>query len=81
MKPYYEDEHATIYCGDCREVLPYIDGVDVVLTDPPYGLSFMGSGSTLVAAREHGGQKAIGIDKDEHNCEIAANRLAQGTLF
>lgn len=37
MTPYYEDDHVTIYHGDCREVLPALDPVDLVLTDPPYG--------------------------------------------
>ena len=32
----------TIYTGDCLEVLPEISVVSGVLTDPPYGLSFMG---------------------------------------
>lgn len=36
MKPYYEDESVTIYHGDCRDVLPGISDVDLVLTDPPY---------------------------------------------
>ena len=37
MKPYYSDKWVTIYCGDCREVLPQLDvKVDLVLTDPPY---------------------------------------------
>jgi site-specific DNA-methyltransferase (adenine-specific) len=38
MKPYYQDESVTIYNADCREVLPTLDKVDLVLTDPPYGL-------------------------------------------
>lgn len=38
MKPYYEDEAVVIYHGDCREVLPSLPKVDLVLTDPPYGL-------------------------------------------
>ena len=44
MKPYYEDEQTTIYNGDCREILETLpdDSVDAVVTDPPYGLSFMG---------------------------------------
>ena len=29
---------ATLYCGDCREVLPTLPKVDAVLTDPPYGI-------------------------------------------
>ena len=39
MKPYYQDEWVTIYHGDCREILPTLEKVDLVLTDPPYGIN------------------------------------------
>ena len=39
MTPYYQDNHCTIYHGDCLEVLPHLDPVDLVLTDPPYGIN------------------------------------------
>lgn len=29
---------ATIYLGDCLEILPTLSGVDAVVTDPPYGI-------------------------------------------
>jgi len=29
-------EGVTVYCGDCREILPVLDVVDAVVTDPPY---------------------------------------------
>ena len=28
----------TLYCGDCREILPTLGKVDAVITDPPYGI-------------------------------------------
>ena len=31
---------ATLYLGDCREIAPTLEGVDVVVTDPPYGIGF-----------------------------------------
>lgn len=36
MTPYYEEAGIVIYHGDCREVLPTLGPVDLVLTDPPY---------------------------------------------
>ncbi len=39
-KPYYQDSYVTIYHGDCREILPTLPKVDLVLTDPPYGIDY-----------------------------------------
>ncbi len=41
MKPYYSDDYVTIYHGDNREILPALEKVDLVLTDPPYGIPVM----------------------------------------
>lgn len=38
MTPYYDDGQITIYHADCRDVLPTLEPVDLVLTDPPYGV-------------------------------------------
>jgi len=35
---YYSDDYAAIAHGDCREILPLLPKVDLVLTDPPYGI-------------------------------------------
>ena len=39
MNPYYQDDYCTIYHGDCRDIMPSLPKVDLVLTDPPYGIS------------------------------------------
>ena len=40
VKPYYDDGRGiVIYNCDCREVLPTLGPVDLVLTDPPYGIA------------------------------------------
>ena len=40
MTPYYDRDGITIYCGDCRDVLPRLGKVDFVVSDPPYGISY-----------------------------------------
>jgi len=44
---------ATLYLGDCLEILPTLPKVDAVITDPPYGIN---------AARDRNSQKDGWID-------------------
>lgn len=79
MKPYYEHAGITIYHGDCREILPWLpalDSVDLVLTDPPYGIGlntdnsrFSGGSAGSMAKRGDGsgtgaGSPVIGDESD-----------------
>jgi site-specific DNA-methyltransferase (adenine-specific) len=61
LNPYYEHGGVSIYHGDCRDILPSIGRVDLLLTDPPYGISLntdnsrFSGGTSRSAARRGGG--------------------------
>lgn len=67
MTPYYEDHGITIYHGDCRELLPSLESVDVVLTDPPYSAEthekqWIAHALTKGKARFHTKDTGLGFD-------------------
>jgi site-specific DNA-methyltransferase (adenine-specific)/modification methylase len=43
--------NATLYLGDCRDILPTLGKVDAVITDPPYGIE--------TGAKKCGGSKSL----------------------
>ena len=61
---------ATLYLGDCLEILPTLGKVDAVVTDPPYGIGRDGQRRT---SGGHGGRKEyefLGWDKARPTKEI-----------
>lgn len=54
---------ATLYLGDCMDILPTLDKVDAVITDPPYGID---ENSKKVASRQrkNGNSKALADQRD-----------------
>ena len=91
MEPWHHDDRATIYNGDCLEVLRALPdaSVDAVVTDPPYGLEFMGKewdsfGDTRQPGDENftPGSGPFGRAKVRHGpwrSVAAASRMASGT--
>ncbi len=57
---------ATLYLGDCREILPLLPKVDAVVTDPPYGLGKRMSGGTWATKATH--------YADMHKWDLEANQ-------
>lgn len=61
---------ATLYLGDCRDILPTLGPVDAVVTDPPYGIGKDGQKRTKGG---NGGRKAYdfkGWDKERPEAEL-----------
>ncbi|CAB5212378.1 DNA methylase N-4/N-6 [uncultured Caudovirales phage] len=55
-----EFENATLYLGDCMEILPTLEKVDAVITDPPYGLGERMKGGTKRFRTGEGGMNTLG---------------------
>lgn len=57
--------NATLYLGDCLEVMATLEGVGAIISDPPYGIAFA-----------HGGNDRSGIGKGRYATKFAGEAIA-----
>jgi DNA modification methylase len=62
LRPVYEDEYATVYLGDARDIIRSLS-YDVIVTDPPYGMA-LSSGRPRAAVNAEMGDLSIANDHD-----------------
>jgi hypothetical protein len=69
---------ATLYLGDCREILPTLGGVAAIVTDPPYG-NANHDGDYNASLNEHRGieNKPIANDTAEEMRDVVDAMLTQ----
>ena len=65
MKPYFENDNGVIYHGDCFDIMPQLDAVDLVVTDPPYGERIDRKGKKYGDAT-HTSRKPVNIGWDDN---------------
>jgi len=78
IKPYYADDYAVVIHGDCREILPGLSPVDLVLTDPPYGIGRDGKPPSTSSHGGHKGYQFLGWDHSRPSGETLETVLAKG---
>ena len=61
---------ATLYLGDCRDILPTLEQVDLVCTDPPYGIGEDGGACRTRGKPGYAKHEAKGWDKDRPSREV-----------
>lgn len=82
MTPYYDRDGITIYCGDCLEVMPGLDGTfDAVITDPPYGIGYESNWKTQLDGTSRETENSFGDDKVNTDWLVPAFELIKDVGF
>jgi DNA modification methylase len=74
--------NATLYLGDCRDILPTIGAVDSLVTDPPYEFETSGGGIFRREGRDCMDKIAeAGLDKGFDHALITAEQFRSAIVF
>ncbi len=82
ITPYYSEDNGNIqiYCGDCLEIMPQLDKVDLVLTDPDYNAKNIGPTSRKYSQ----GKMGVPLKEYKRFCKkwfFLAKRLSSHIVF
>lgn len=90
MTPFFQTDHGKLYQGYNLDVMPTLpeNSIDAILTDPPYGLGFMGKkwdqpGSMFERQAERGNSwDHVGVNHNPTcSADAARTRLSEGRKF
>jgi site-specific DNA-methyltransferase (adenine-specific) len=78
-EPYYSDEHVQLWHGDCLELTAWLEA-DVLVTDPPYGISWVKGENRRAKSRRHTGI-VNDTDTSARDAAITAMTGKPGAIF
>lgn len=85
MTPYYDRDGITIYHGDAAQVLPFVGPVDLLCTDPPYGIGEAAgknkSRGKAAVAQDYGNASWDDRPIDSWLIGLAMSRASQSIIF
>ena len=74
--------NATLYLGDCRDVLPTLEKVDAVVTDPPFGVgNFVQTSGNVRGAAVEWNDETPSPEIFEELRRISKHRIIWGANF
>jgi len=77
---FYHTDNGVLLCGDCLEIMPMLPKVDLVLTDPPYGIDYGRSGGFSASHGWGPWRENVLWDKERPSKEIFKLILSQSKV-